>query len=150
MQISEVMTPDPVCATPDTPLKKISTLMTEHACGAIPIVENGRVTGIITDRDLVCRVLSCGVDPFELTAADVMTRDVVTIHAESHAEAAEALMKKQRVRRLPVVAHDGRLIGIISATDLAIMKEELDAGTLYPKLAHHVPRKTSAKFRVWL
>lgn len=150
MQISEVMTPDPVCAAPDTPLQKISALMAEHRCGAIPILENGTIVGIVTDRDIVCRVLSCGVNPFELTAADVMTRGVVTIHAEQHAEAAEALMKKHNVRRLPVLSGDGRLIGIISTADLAVMTEDLDSGTVYPKLAHHVPKKTSPRFRVWL
>ncbi len=150
MQISEVMTTDPVCATPETPLQEIAALMTEHRCGAILILQNGTIAGIITDRDIVCRAISRCLNPLTLTAADVMTRRVATIHPEQHAEAAEAVMKTHHVRRLPVLDHDGRIVGIISATDLAVMAEELASGANYPKLARHVPKKTSPRFRTWM
>jgi CBS-domain-containing membrane protein len=59
-------------------------------------------------------------------------------------------MEHAHVRRLPVVDPDGRVVGIVSATDLAMKAQELDSETLVPKIAHHVPKKTSAKFLTWM
>ncbi len=150
MQVSEVMTTNPVCAAPETPLQEIAALMTEHRCGAIPILHDGAIVGMVTDRDIVCRAISRCLNPVTLTAADVMTRRVFTIHPDQQAEAAEALMKKRHVRRLPVVDSDGHIVGIVSATDLAVMTEELASGAIYPKVARHVPKKTSPRFRTWI
>ncbi|HUJ15772.1 MAG TPA: CBS domain-containing protein [Thermoanaerobaculia bacterium] len=144
------MTAEPICATPETPLQKVAALMTENRCGAIPIVDNGRIAGIVTDRDIVCRAVARGINPQALKASDVMTRRVATIAADQHAEAAEAVMKKRHVRRLLVVDNEGHIVGIVSATDLAIMTEELASGVMFPKLTGHVPKKTSPKFRTWL
>ena len=150
MRVKEVMTADPVCAAPDTSLSQVATLMAEHNCGAIPIVSDGRLVGIVTDRDITCRTLAKNINPLECVAKDVMTPRVVTVGEDDRAEAAARAMEHENVRRLPVVDPAGRVIGIVSATDLAMKAEELASGSLVPKLAHHVSKKTSARFVTWM
>lgn len=150
MQISEVMTSDPVCASPDTTIPEIARLMASNRCGAIPILENGALTGIVTERDVVCRTLGRGLNPLKMTASAVMTANVITIHHEQHAEAAETLMKKEHLRRLPVVDGEGRLVGIVSRVDLDALSEEETSEEIVSKITRHVPKKTSRRFRTWL
>jgi CBS domain-containing protein len=150
MRVKEVMTIDPVCPEPDTPLPKIAAMMVEHHCGAIPIVNDGRIAGIVTDRDITCRTLPHKINPLDGTAMDVMTREVITITEDGTAESAARIMERTHVRRLPVMNAEGRIVGIVSATDLAMMAQELASGSMFPKVAHHVPTKTSARFVNWL
>lgn len=150
MRVKEMMTIEPVCGTPETPLETIAAMMVEHHCGAIPILDNGRIVGIVTDRDITCRTLPRHVNPLDGTAKDVMTRRVLTINEDDRAETAARMMEHAHVRRLPVIDAEGRLVGIVSATDLAMKAEETAAGSMFPKVAHHVPRKTSPRFVDWM
>jgi CBS domain-containing protein len=150
MRVNEVMTTNPVCAAAETPLARIALLMAENRCGAIPIVDDGRVVGIITDRDITCRVVARGRNPLELTARDAMTYRVKTVRPDDRAETAERIIKHGHVRRLPVTDADGRLVGIVSVTDLERAVEELASGAMFPKVAHHVPKKTSPRFLTWM
>lgn len=145
-----MMTIDPVCATPDTPLGEIATMMVEHHCGAIPIISDGRITGIVTDRDITCRTLPRDINPLTCKAGSVMTGDVLTISEDERAESAARTMERAHVRRLPVVDSEERIVGIVSATDLAMKAQEIASGLLFPKVAHHVPAKTSARYVTWL
>jgi CBS domain-containing protein len=124
--------------------------MTEQHCGAIPIVRDGKLAGIITDRDIVCRVVAPGFDVGALKAADAMTKKVTIVDPDAHAEVAETVMRRRHLRRLPVIDASGRVVGIVSSSDLAAMTEELASGALYPKVARHVPKKGSARFRGWM
>ena len=150
MRVKEMMTIEPAYATPETPLGTIAAMMVEHHCGAIPILENGRIAGIVTDRDITCRTLPSDVNPLTSTAQDVMTRRVITIGEDDRAETAAHTMEHAHIRRLPVVDSVGRMVGIVSATDLAMKAEEIAAGSMFPKVAHHVPRKTSPRFVDWM
>lgn len=150
MRVKEMMTIEPVCGTPETSLETIAAMMVEHHCGAIPILDNGRIVGIVTDRDITCRTLPRHVNPLDGTAKDVMTRRVLTINEDDRAETAARMMEHAHVRRLPVIDAEGRLVGIVSATDLAMKAEETAAGSMFPKVAHHVPRKTSPRFVDWM
>jgi len=150
MRVKEMMTIEPAYATPETPLGTIAAMMVEHHCGAIPILENGRIAGIVTDRDITCRTLPRDVNPLTSTAQDVMTRRVITIGEDDRAETAARTMEHAHIRRLPVVDSVGRMVGIVSATDLAMKAEEIAAGSMFPKVAHHVPRKTSPRFVDWM
>ena len=134
MRVKEMMSIDPVCATPETPLPKIAAMMVEHHCGAIPIVTDGRIAGIVTSRDITCRTLPHKINPLDGTANDVMTREVITINEEETAKSAARIMERTHIRRLPVVSTEGRVVGMLSATDVARMA---------PKVAHHVPTKAS-------
>jgi CBS domain-containing protein len=150
MRVKEMMATEPVYGAPETPLGTIAAMMVEHHCGAIPILDNGKIAGIVTDRDITCRTLPREVNPLTSSAKDVMTRRVITIGEDDRAETAARMMEHAHIRRLPVIDAESRLVGMISATDLAMKAEELAAGSMFPKVAHHVPRKTSARFVDWM
>jgi len=118
MLIRDIMTGDPVYCTPETKLDAVAKLMLDHDCGEIPVCENGTLVGVITDRDIACRALARGQNPIELTAREVMTREVVTVAEVDDLDTAERRMEKHQVRRLPVT-RDRKLIGIVSLADLA-------------------------------
>ena len=86
MNVQQIMTPNPECCTPDTPLQDLARLMVESNCGEIPVVESHdflRPVGVVTDRDIVCRVLAAGKNPLELTARACMSAPVVTVTSET-------------------------------------------------------------------
>jgi CBS domain-containing protein len=116
----DVMTVDPACCSPDTTLDQIARMMIENDCGEIPIVDRSdRLVGVITDRDIVCRVVAEGKNPTAYTAATCMTTPVQTISPEASLDDVIALMEKRQIRRIPVVDGDGCCAGIISQADLA-------------------------------
>ena len=126
MKISEVMTPNPKTVKPDDDLQVAACIMRDEDAGSVPVVEDGRVIGMVTDRDIVIRAIADG--DFDCTVEDVCSEDVVCARAEmSTADAAE-LMSEHQIRRLPVVDQDDRLVGIVSLGDIAV-KEGRDART---------------------
>lgn len=129
MDVRSVMTTNPTCCTPDTPLKQIAKLMKEHDCGEIPIVaslDTKNPIGVITDRDIAIRTLAEGKNPLDLTANDAMTTPAVTVKADASLADAIELMESKQIRRIPVVDDQGKLTGILSQADLALhTREEL-------------------------
>ncbi len=111
-----------------TKLLTVSPQATVHACahqlnqlniGALPVLDKGKLVGLITDRDICCRVVAMGRDPETTAVKDVMTSHVIFCYEDqSYHEAAE-MMKAERLRRLPVMTRGHRLVGIISVDDLA-------------------------------
>ena len=119
---SDVMTHYPTCCTPDTPLDRVAQLMVLQDCGEIPIVEDedSRVPiAVVTDRDIVCRVLARGKNPLEYTAESCMSQPVVTVSEEMPVDAVLATMEKHQIRRVPVVNTRGQCVGVISQADIA-------------------------------
>jgi CBS domain-containing protein len=124
MKISDVMTPNPKTVTPQDDLQTAATLMRDEDAGSVPVVEDGRIVGIVTDRDIVIRAVADG--DFDCSVGDICSDDVVCARTDmSTADAAE-LMSEHQIRRLPVVDDDDRLMGIVSLGDLAV-KEGRDA-----------------------
>ena len=131
MEVERIMTSDPACCTPDTPLQEVARLMVENDCGQIPVVENGssrRTVGVITDRDIVCRTLARGENPLNLTAEHIMTRPVLTVRPDTKVEECCRLMEERQVRRAPVEDESGRCCGIISLADIAQNLSEKTTG----------------------
>ncbi|HYY08390.1 MAG TPA: CBS domain-containing protein [Actinomycetota bacterium] len=115
-----VMADPPVTASPGMDAGDAAGLMAAHDIGALPIVEDGRLVGIVTDRDLVLRVLAERKDPRSVKVSDVATtRRIETVTPDTQLADARALMAERRIRRLPVVK-DGELVGIVSLGDVAI------------------------------
>jgi CBS domain-containing protein len=133
MKVRDIMTPNPRTAELDTTLEEIATLMKEEDVGAIPVMEDGRVTGVVTDRDIVLRCIAAGKDPTECTAEDIMTEGMNTIEPDANVDEAADLMAEAQVRRLAVV-QSGRLVGMLSLGDIAVKagdeEEESTAETL--------------------
>lgn len=124
MRIDQIMTRDIVTRRPEDTVLEVSRAMKQHDCGIIPVVgddEEGSesVVGVVTDRDIICRVIAAGDDPAEIAVAEVMTPDVINIHFQATFNAAQRLMETHRVRRLLVTGSKGRLVGMLSLTDLA-------------------------------
>jgi CBS-domain-containing membrane protein len=129
MKCSEVMTSDPrFCLTSET-ASDAARLMKSEDVGPIPIVDDRQtrvLKGIVTDRDLVLKVMAEGLDPKTTLLADVMTTDVTTCRADDDADKAIELMQEHQVRRIPIVDGDTRLVGIISQADVATRVDEPD------------------------
>lgn len=123
MKVRELMTPNPTCAEPDTTVEEIATLMKEEDIGCIPVIEDGKVAGVITDRDIVIRCIAEGKDASECRAEDVMSAQTMTIEPDADAREAARLMSDRQIRRLPVV-ENGNLVGMLSLGDVAVKQHD--------------------------
>lgn len=134
-KIREVMTSDPRSIAPSTTVQEAAKLMRDADVGPIPIVENGTVAGILTDRDIVLRVVAEGKDPASTTVGEVASRDLVTVDPEQTLDEALRLMAKHQVRRLPVSEEDGKLVGIVAQADIALEADDRSTGELVEEIS---------------
>ncbi len=122
MKAKDILTANVATATPETSVQEIAKMLVEHDCGAIPIVKSEtsrKPVGIVTDRDIVCRVVAVGNNPRELTAGDCMSSPCVTVTPATHLDVCCTTMEKSRIRRLVVVDQDGVCCGIVAQADIA-------------------------------
>lgn len=118
MRVKDVMTPSPIYCAPDDPIERVAALMREHDCGVIPLCTNGRLAGVITDRDIVCRAVSARI-PMTQPVREIMTTPVYTVREDDDVQVAIDTMEARQVRRLPVLDAAGRVAGIVAPSDLA-------------------------------
>jgi len=116
-RVGDVMTRNPVAVTPTTSVLEAARLMRELGVSALPVVDDERLIGIVTERDLVWKVIA-EVRPVSIPVSDVMTRSLVVIRETETLSQALYLMSKFNIRHLPVVDEQGRLIGILSLRDI--------------------------------
>lgn len=123
---------------PQTPVAEIAARMRALDVGAIPIGENDRLIGMVTDRDIICRCVADGGDPNEMTARDVMTKGIVYCRDQDSIDDALSIMGSNQVRRLPVIDGNKRLVGMLSFGDISHAAEPRRAGELMAAVsAHH-------------
>jgi CBS domain-containing protein len=123
---------------PDTALTAIAKTMKTKDIGAVPILDKGKLVGMVTDRDIAIRALAGGRDVSKLTAKDVMTRNVACCHESDSAASASRTMQERRIRRLAVIDESDKLIGMVSLGDLThAMSEELSGRLAKAVSAHH-------------
>lgn len=128
MRAADIMTADPTAVTPHSTLADAARWMAELDVGIMPVVdapETNRLLGVVTDRDLAVRGLARGRDG-GAPVADCMTADVCAVHPTASIREVFDLMKRERVRRVPVTDAGGRLVGIIAQADLAVHYAGLD------------------------
>lgn len=119
MQIRELMSKSVVSITPEESAALAARLLTRHNLGMLPVCgQDGRLVGVVTDRDIVTRCLAAGQDPSRVPVEDIMTRELETLSPQEEGEAALARMASCQVRRLPVV-EEGKVVGVLSLADLA-------------------------------
>src|SRR5258706_10472211 len=118
MKISDVMTPNPKTVSPDDDIRMAAQIMRDEDAGSVPVVRDGRVVGMVTDRDIVIRAVAEG--DFECSVSEVASDDVVCATPGMSAAAGAQLMSEHQIRRLPVVDDDEQLVGIVSLGDLAV------------------------------
>lgn len=114
MKIKDVMTAVVPTLDPDASLEEAAELMSASDADCLPIVENGRVVGLLTDRDIVVRALAKRLSPEETAVGDIMSYELVACGEDEEAERAEALMAERRVRRVLVLDESGALRGLVS------------------------------------
>lgn len=120
MKCIDVMTKNPKACAPTDNVQQAAQLMKSEDVGPIPIVDdNSKLEGIITDRDIVVKVVAEGQDPRTTKLAEVMTTDLITCAVDGDIEETLELMEDNQIRRIPVVDASGRLVGIISQADIA-------------------------------
>ena len=127
MKVRELMTKQPTTVKADATLGEVATLMKQSDCGSIPVVEGGRLVGIVTDRDIVVRGIAAGVDPKTQRISKVMSSDPVTVGPDDDVTDAEKKMADRQIRRLPVV-EGGKLVGIIVTAQIARAGNERKVG----------------------
>jgi CBS domain-containing protein len=127
MRVSEAMTRDVRLAVPGQSIREVARIMADIDAGAIPVQENDRLVGMITDRDIAVRAVAAGKGP-DTPVRDVMTRDIKYVYEDEELAQVARNMADIRVRRLPVVNRDKRLVGIISLGDMAVKEGEQPAG----------------------
>jgi len=121
----DVMTTNPACCTPETPLDQVAKLMVQHDCGEIPVIDRAeRVVGVVTDRDIVTRVVARDKNPMAYTAEICMSESVVTVGVDAPLSDVVATMEKHQIRRVPVVNEQGCCAGMISQSDVAWTAKE--------------------------
>lgn len=138
MLIEEVMTREPVCCTSETGLQEVAQLMVKHDCGEIPIVQSTtdrRVLGVVTDRDIVSRVVAQGKNPLGLQAGTCMSQPAVTVRTGQSVEDCIRVMEAHRIRRVPVVDDRGQMRGIVSQADIAQHASNASTGELVNKVS---------------
>jgi CBS domain-containing protein len=134
-KIRDVMTPNPRTVEPSATIQEAARLMRDQDVGPIPIVDNGSLTGLLTDRDIVVRLVAEGKDPSSATAGEIASRDLVTIDPEQTLAEALRLMAQHQVRRLPVCEEDGRLVGIVAQADVALEADDASTGEVVEQIS---------------
>jgi CBS domain-containing protein len=114
------MSKEVLVTSPDDTIENAATLMGQVNCGALPVSENDRLIGIVTDRDITLRAVSKGNPPDRCTVREVMSPGIKYVFDDEPTEAAAESMSKLQIRRLPVLNRQKRLVGIVSLGDLAL------------------------------
>lgn len=119
MKLRDVMSRDVVRAAPEDSLHSAATKMRASDVGLLPVCEGDQVVGLITDRDITVRAVAEGLDPKHTKVSQVMSSNVVYCFEDEGMDEAVRKMKMNQIRRLPILARDKRLIGVVSLADLA-------------------------------
>lgn len=131
MEVRKIMTSDPACCSADTPVRRASQMMVDYDCGEIPVIgADGKLAGVITDRDIACRVVASGMDPQQTKVQEVMTSPVISVTPDTSIDECERLMEENQIRRVPVVNDDGTCCGIVAQADIALHVDEKETAAV--------------------
>ena len=134
--IRDVMTHNPSALPSSSSAVEAARMMRDEDIGLIPIVEGDRLVGTVSDRDIAIRIVAEGKEPDRINVGEIASRELVTIDAAQELDEALRLMAKHRVRRLPVVEKDGKLIGIVAQADVAKHATSAQTGEVVEKISN--------------
>ena len=138
MEIKDIMTRNVISVDPAESVEVAARTMSRYNIGALPVCQNGKLCGILTDRDIVTRCLAANRQPGNTRVRQVMTEQVTAVSPEMQTGVAAHLMGRLQIRRLPVV-EQGRLCGMVSLGDMAIREETvLDAGDILADVSSNI------------
>jgi CBS domain-containing protein len=136
MKVDAAMTRDVRLVRPDQTIREAAQVMAEIDAGAIPVTDNDRLVGMITDRDIAIRAVAQGKSP-DTRIRDVMSPGILYCFDDQELDEVARNMGKNQVRRLPVISHDKRLVGILSLGDLASKDDAEDVGRAVSRVSQH-------------
>ena len=143
MKVREIMTPDPVCCTPEDSAQKVAKILCEQNIGSVPVVldqQSRKLLGMITDRDLCCHIVAAGLDPKATKIEKFITLNPVTCRDGENAEHCERLMQQNQVRRIPIVDAEDRCIGILAQADVALREKPEKVSQTVAEISKPVPQ----------
>jgi CBS domain-containing protein len=134
-KVRDVMTSNPCSIDADKSVAYAAKMMRDEDVGIAPIVEGDRLVGVLTDRDIVVRVVAEGRDPEQVQARETASGELVTLDPDQDLDEALRLMARHQVRRLPVVEEDGRLVGVVAQADVAKEADEREVGEVVEQIS---------------
>jgi CBS domain-containing protein len=138
MKVKQIMHKGVQWVSPDTSVTTLARKMKQYDVGALPVGENDRLIGMVTDRDIAVRGVADGKDIGKLTARDIMTKGIIWCRASDSANDAARLMETKQVRRLPVIDENKRIVGILSLGDISHAASQRTATEVMRAVsAHH-------------
>ena len=138
MKVKDVMHKGVSWVQPDASLTAIAKIMKTEDIGAVPVGENDKLVGMVTDRDIICRGLGNGKKPEKLTAKDVMTKGITYCRENEEVDDAIRIMESKQIRRLPVIDKDKRMVGMLSIGDIShSLPQEMSGEVMRSVSAHH-------------
>lgn len=123
MKVQDIMSRNPTCVTPETPLAEAARLMKQDDVGVVPVVESEnskRLVGLITDRDIAIRAVAEGRDGRTTSVGHIMTSEVRSASPDDSVDDVMTLMGREQVRRVPIVDERGSLVGIVAQADIVL------------------------------
>ena len=142
MKVRELMSRDVVCISPDEMASVAARMLSRYNIGAMPVCEDdGRLHGLITDRDIVLRCVAAEKEPAKTPVREIMTSRIVSVEPDEDAEKAAELMALEQVRRLPV-AEQGRIVGVLSLGDLSVNRSlRMEASECLSELCSNIKKR---------
>lgn len=132
--VREVMTPNPRTVSPEQSVVEAARILRDEDVGSLPVVEDDRLVGVVTDRDIVVRVVAGSMDPRSTSVGQVESRDVVSVTPDQDLDQALAEMARHQIRRLLVV-EDDRLVGVVAQADVARKADEEKTGEVVEQIS---------------
>jgi CBS domain-containing protein len=120
MKVRDMMTKETLSVSPQTPVIEAAGLMRLHDIGVVPVLDGSRIVGMLTDRDIVLQVVADGDDPRTTPVSEAMSTGSISVFEDQEVEEATALMRKYKIRRLPVLNRQSKWVGILSIGDIAV------------------------------
>lgn len=139
--VRDSMTTGVDAVSPSQPVRDAAQLMKIGNFGSVPVVEGGRVIGMLTDRDIVVQAVAEGLDPNTVQVGEIASTGPVTVSADEDLDEALTLMARHKVRRLPVVGDGNKLVGVLSQADVALEAKEKQTGEVVREISQ--PTSTS-------
>ncbi len=133
--IQEIMTSNPATIEPNQSVVDAARIMKQEDAGVVPVTENGRLSGMVTGRDIAIRVVAEGKDPGSTKVSEVASTNLVTLDPQQDLDEALRLMAQHQVRRLPVVEEDGRLVGVVAQADVARTGDDAKTGQVVQEIS---------------
>ena len=147
--VNDVMVTDVVTVESHVDVKRAVRVMNDFEIGCLIVVEAGRVIGILTERDVLKRVVDEGRKPEETTVGEVMSKPPITISPDADLETAIALMFKHKIKKLPVV-ENGKLVGLVTFTDLVRAQPALIQTIRRLMETHEIPKSLSKVIKYYI